>query len=131
MNDYLRIIAAVLLAIVVIILLGKYSKEMTVLLSMVVCAAVMTAGFRFLEPILGLLDTLQVQSNLDRGYFRILLKSVGVGMIGEMAALICADGGSGTLAKAVEMLTSLVVLWLSVPLMTALLELVLKIAGEL
>ncbi|MBE6975477.1 MAG: hypothetical protein E7436_08310 [Ruminococcaceae bacterium] len=131
MDGYLRAIGLVLLSVVIAVLLGKHSKEMTVLLTLAVCAAVMTAAVRFLDPILSLLRELEAYCRLDSGYMQILLKAVGVGLVGEMAALVCVDGGHGAMGKAVEILTAAAVLWLSLPLMTALLELVLKIAGEL
>jgi hypothetical protein len=68
----------------------------------------------------------QLQSliGLDNDLLNVLLKAVGVGLIGEIAGLICADGGQAALGKAVQILTSGIILWVSLPLYSQILKLV-------
>ena len=59
-----------------------------------------------------------------------MLKAVGIGVISEIAVLICQDSGNAALGKGLQLLATIVVLWLALPLMQGLLELVQKILGD-
>lgn len=131
MAGYLQAVAGVLMAVVVCLLLGKYSADLTIALSLVVSAMALITAIRYLEPVLEMLEKLRSYVALDTGYMTALFKAAGVGLIGEIAALVCADGGSAALGKTIDVLTAAVVLWLCAPLVASLFELILKLTGEL
>ena len=131
MGGYLQAVAGALVAVVICLLLSRYGGDMTLLVTLMASAMVLMAAIRYLEPVIDLLDRVRGMITLDDGYIATLLKAVGIGLIGEVAAMICADGGNSALGKGVEILTAAVVLWLSVPMMVSLLELVLQLTGEL
>ena len=122
MGLYWKAVAAVLLAVVLIWTLRR--QEMGVLLGMAVCAMVMAVAMAYLEPVLELVETLQELGGLDGEMTSILLKSVGIGLVTEIAGLICADSGNASLGKSLQLLGTVAILWLSVPLFTSLLELI-------
>ena len=122
MGLYWKAVAAVLLAVVLIWTLRR--QEMGVLLGMAVCAMVMAVAMAYLGPVLELVETLQELGGLDGELTSILLKSVGIGLVTEIAGLICADSGNASLGKALQLLGTVAILWLSVPLFTSLLELI-------
>ena len=119
---YWKAVAAVLLALVLIWSLRR--QEMGILLGMAVCVMVMGVAMAYLEPILELVDTLQTMGGLDKDLTAILLKAVGIGLVTEIAGLICADSGNGSLGRVLQLLGTVVILWLSLPLFNALLELI-------
>ena len=122
MGLYWKAVAAVLLAVVLIWTLRR--QEMGVLLGMAVCAMVMAVAMAYLGPVLELVETLQELGSLDGDMTSILLKSVGIGLVTEIAGLICADSGNASLGKSLQLLGTVAILWLSVPLFTSLLELI-------
>lgn len=129
MSGYIQGAAAVLLAVVLSLTLGKQSKEMAVLLTLAVSCVTACLAISYLEPVITFIAQLQAVGKLDGGMLEILLKAVGIGFIGEIASLICADSGNAALGKALQLLSAAVILWLSIPLMTQLLELVERILG--
>lgn len=122
MGLYWKAVAAVLLAVVLIWTLRR--QEMGVLLGIAVCAMVMAVAMAYLGPVLELVETLQKLGELDGELTSILLKSVGIGLVTEIAGLICADSGNASLGKSLQLLGTVAILWLSVPLFTSLLELI-------
>jgi stage III sporulation protein AD len=70
-------------------------------------------------------------TQLNTDLLAVILKTVGIGLIGELAGLICSDAGNAALAKSIQILTTAVILWLSIPLFESLLDLVQAILGEL
>lgn len=130
MNGFFQAVAGVLIAVVLTMTLRRQGQDIPLLLSVAVCCLVLTVVGRYLEPVVDLIQTLKTVGNLDNDLLQIMLKAVGIGLVAEIAGLICADSGNSALGKSIQILASAVVLWLSVPLMTALLELVQKILGE-
>ena len=54
---------------------------------------------------------------------------MGISLLGEICVLFCNDSGNTALGKGVQMLETAAILWLSMPLMEALITLVQKILG--
>lgn len=130
MELYWQGAAAVLLTVILGLSLGSQKKEMGLLLTIAACCLVATAAMSYLRPVITFVQELQTLGQLDDGMLEILLKAVGIGLIGEIASLICTDAGNGALGKTLQLLTSAVVLWLSLPLLNSLLELIQEILGE-
>ncbi len=124
MELYVKAIAGVLIALMLCLALGSKGKEIPLLLALTVCVMAVAAGFSYLSTVLDFFNKLQALIGVDNHLLNILLKAVGVGLMGEIAGLICADGGQATLGKAVQILTSAVILWISLPLYTEILTLI-------
>ena len=118
MELFLKCAAGVLVAVVLILALGR--KDLGLLLGMAVCAMTAMAAAELLEPVTALVDTLESLGGLDSSLVAILFKAVGVGLITDIAAMVCTDSGNASLAKAVGLLGTAAVLWLSLPLFEAL-----------
>lgn len=123
--------AGAILAVVLGLAIGKKDKDITVLLSVVMCCMLALMAMRYLEPVLDFFETLRQTANLDPRMMEILLKTVGIGMISQIACLVCDDAGNSALGKALQILTAAVILWMSVPLLESLLNLVQELLGGL
>ena len=114
----------VLIAVVLGVTLSRQSQDITLVLSVGVCCMVVMAAAVFLTPVMDLIRRLQQLAQLEEGALNTVLKAVGIGLVGEIAALVCGDAGNAALSKAVQIATASAVLWLSVPLMEELLVLI-------
>ena len=112
------------------LIIGKQSKEFALLLTICASCIVAVVAGRFVEPVIGFINELQEIGSLNIAYISILLKVVGIGFLAEIAALICADAGNSTLGKTLQVLSSCVILWLSIPLLSSLLSLIQDILGD-
>ena len=130
MDQFVRIAAGVLLTVLLTVLLNKQGKDMAMVLTIAVCCMVITVVITYLEPVLDFVKELEAIGSLDSDMVRILLKTVGVSLVAEIAALICADCGNSALGKAVQILAIAAVLWLSLPLLWALLDMIQRMLGE-
>lgn len=131
MDAFLQCCGAVLIAVILILALGGKGKDIASVLALFVCTLTLLAALRYLEPVVGFLDTLAQIGNLDRSLISVMLKAVGIGIVSEIASLICGDSGNGSLGKALQILGTAVILWLSIPLFTMVLELIQTMLGEL
>ena len=131
MDKFLMASAGVLLTVILILCLRRYNGEMAVLLSLGCCCLVAIVAVGFLAPILEFVRKLQQSAALNSQMLQILLKITGVAFTAEIACTVCSDSGNGALAKTLHMLETAVILYLSLPMMDALLELVERILTTL
>ena len=124
MAEYLRWAAVVLIGLILALVLGKQSKEMGLLLTLAVCVLVSIAALGFLEPVAALLRELDRLGQLDGQALSILIKCAGIGILSELAGLLCADAGEGAMGKALSLLSNAAMLWLSLPLIEQLLNMI-------
>ena len=130
METVIKVICGALIALILGLALRHQGKDMTLLLSIAVCCMVAVVGISYLSPVVDFVQQLHESTGTDPQFLRILLKAVGIGIVAELAGLICVDAGNAALAKTIQILATAVILWLSLPLMQALLELVRKIMEE-
>lgn len=120
---------AALIAAILALTLSKQEKDISLLLTLTGCTLVLLLVLEFLEPVIGFLRELQELGDLNADMLVVLLKVVGIGLISEMSALICTDAGNASLGKTVQILGTAAILWLSVPVLKMLLDMVKSILG--
>ena len=131
MNVFIKAVAGVLIALILWISLGKQNKDFSVLLTLMVCAMVFMVAISFLRPLIQFIGTLQSVGGLDKDMVSVVMKAVGIGVIGEICTLICKDAGNESLGKSLQFLATTVVLWISIPVFEELLSLLDSILGSL
>ena len=129
MAVFLQATGLVFLGVILVLVVGKQSRDLSLLLSLGICAGLCVAAGGYLQELMGFLGELRALGNLDRSFLGILLKCAGIGYISEIAALICADAGEQAMAKALQILAAGAVLYLSLPLMRELLGLIQEVLG--
>ena len=128
---YLQICGGVLLALILVLTLKSTAKDISAVLTVAVCCIVALSALQYLKPVLTFLQTLENLGQLDGNLLTTMLKVTGIGLISEIANLVCKDAGSESMGKSLQLLGTAVILYLSMPLFTALIELLQKILGEL
>lgn len=124
MGEYLRFAAAALIGLILVLVVGRQSRDLGMLLSLAVCVLLALGAMEFLEPVLELLDELKRLGELDGGAVGILLRCAGIGIISELAGLLCADAGEGAMGKALQICANAAILWLSLPLLRQVLTMI-------
>lgn len=118
------------MTVILILTLRERSKEFAMVLSLLVCCMIALAAIRLLQPVMAFLKRLQALGSVSSEMTAILLKTVGIGLLGEVCALVCKDSGNEALSKALQMVSCAAVLYLSLPLFEALLDLLEGILGN-
>lgn len=131
MGMFLKATAAVSIAVVLTLTLGKQGKETAGLLSIAVCCMVLGIAMEYWSAVSDFLETLESAGNLNGEMVGSLFKVVGIGILTEIAALVCKDAGTASLGKGLQLLGSAVILYLCIPMFTSLLDLIQEILGGL
>lgn len=122
MDIFLKSTGSVLIAVLLCIVLAKHGKDYTVLLSIAICAVVFVAAGTLLRPILAFFSRLVQMGQLDSEVLSLLLKITGVAMITQIACVICADAGNKAMEKTLQILSAITVLWIALPLLDEMLQ---------
>lgn len=130
MDRFWQAAAGGLVAVVLWLILSRQGRDFALLLSLLACCMVLTAMGMYLEPVLDLGKRLERLGNLQPEWISIMLKSMGIGLIVELTSLICADAGNASVGKAIQFLGTSVILWLSIPLINGLLDLITQVLGD-
>lgn len=131
MDHFLLVVAAVLLAVILVLCLKQSQTGIGQLLSLLVCGMVIISAAAYIKPVVEFVNSVQRMSMVDSGMLNILFKVVGVSVTAEIAELICSDSGNSAMGKTVQFMASAVVVWLSIPLMSSLLELIEGVLSDL
>lgn len=118
----LKVAVLAVLGALCALLLKKSNGEMTVLLSLAVCVAAVTAVAALFKPVLETMEQARLLTGLSSAFFSPLLKCVGLGLTARMAADLCRDAGQGAMASAVELSGAVGALYAALPLFNTLLD---------
>lgn len=113
-------VAGVLLAMV----LKKERPEFGIVISIVVCACIFFSVLGRLSILLEAVGRLRDLATLDVGYFRTILKMIGITYVAEFAVSLCKDAGYVTIASQIEMFSKISILLLALPVIEAFLQLI-------
>lgn len=130
MDIFLKVTVGILLTAILNLVLSKQGADISLLLTIAVCCMVIVAALTYLSPVLDFARRLIEIGGLDHELLNVLLKVVGIGLISQIAGFVCSDAGNQTLAKALQILTTAVILCISVPVLEEMLSLIETVLGE-
>lgn len=113
-------VAGVLLAMV----FKKERPEFGIVISIVVCVCIFFSILGRLSILLESVGRLRDLAALDAGYFRTILKMIGITYVAEFAVSLCRDAGYVTIASQIEMFSKISILLLALPVIEAFLQLI-------
>ena len=129
MSGFYQATGGVLIAVILVLTLGKQGKEMALVISIAVSCMVLMSAVAFLGPVISFLRDLETIAGLDNELIQILYKAVSIAFVSEIAGLVCKDAGNESMGKTLGILATAVILWLSIPVFRGLLDLIRKILG--
>ena len=127
MTDVIRIIGIGLHALIIIVILKQYKPEFAIYVSMVAGVLILVLSIQKLTGIINLLQSLANKTYINKSFLSILLKITGIAFITEFAVSICSDAGEKAIASKIEIGSKVIIIAMSIPIITSLLELVIEI----
>ena len=130
METVFRYSGVAMIAVILILSLRRQSGEIALILSILTCCSLLVVGLKLLQPVFDLLRRLKQIGDLDGEMTSILLKSAGIAILAEITILVCKDSSNEALGKAVAIVSSVAVLYLSLPIFEALFMILEQILGN-
>lgn len=129
MEIFVKAVAIVLIAVVLVLTLGRNGQDIGILLIIAVCCIIGVTAIKVFVPLVDFLYDLQSLTCANHTIIKILFKLIGISFISEIAAVVCADAGYSSLGKCVQLLASATILYLSIPVLQKFTELIQEIMG--
>ena len=125
--EIVQIIGIGLIALVLIIILRQYKPEFTIYISLIAGAIILFMVIGRLAGVVNLLANLGSRTSINSEFITILLKITGIAILTEFAVSICKDSGETAIANKIELGGKAVIIAMSIPIISSLLETIIKI----
>lgn len=125
--EIIKIIGVGLTSLIVIIILKQYKPEFAVYISIISGILILFMLFGKLAGIISILSNLSNKIGIGGEFLKILLKITGIAILTEFAVSICKDSGETAIANKIDLGGKIIIVSISVPIITSLLELTMQI----
>ena len=127
MEEIIKIIGIGFIALVIVIILKQYKPEYAIYVSIIAGILILFLSMEKLSGIINLLRAIADKTYINKQFLGILLKITGIAIITEFAVSICADAGEKAIASKIEMGSKVIIIAMSIPIISSLLELIIEI----
>lgn len=127
MEGVIKIIGVGLIAVIATIVIKQYKPEFALYISLIAGAIILYMVIDKLGNIIELLKTISSKAGVSSKFLSLLLKITGIAFLSEFAIDICKDAGEGAIASKVEIGSKIIIVSLSIPIISNLLEVILKL----
>lgn len=122
-----QIVSFAIVATLIAMILKQYRPEYTLLVSLFAGVVILAFAVSKVEMIISLLEGLIQDIGINQEFFVILLKITGIAYVIEFASNVCKDAGESAIASKVELAGKLLIVTLSVPIISTLMETITKV----
>ena len=125
--DVLKIIGVGLISLIIIIIVRQYKPEFTLYVSLLAGALILIFIMDKISGIIDLLTSLSNKTAINNEFLSLLVKITGIAFLTEFAVSLCKDTGETAIANKVDMGGKIIIVSMSIPIISSLLETVLEI----
>lgn len=123
--ELIRIIAACVLCLPLMLLVKKAAPEQSFLLSLAAVLTALVATIAIVSPAVEKLGNIFSRVGLESGYITVLMRTVSAALVTKLGADVCRDGGGQALADVVELAGAGASLTILLPLLETVVDLLL------
>lgn len=125
--DILQIACIGIIAVILSAILKAQRPELALQLSIATGLLIFIVIAIKLSAVIEFIQTFSKRADIDSSYIAILLKIVGIAYIAEFAAEVCKDANETSIASKIELAGKVTIVILSVPIISSLLDMVIKL----
>ncbi len=125
--DIVKIIGIGFIALIIIVIIKQYKPEFAMYVSIIAGTIIIFLSLDKIIGIINLLKNLSNKTGINAEFLVVLLKITGIAILTEFAVTICKDSGENAIASKIDFGGKIIVISMSIPIISALLEVILKI----
>ena len=125
--DIFKILAIALLTCVATLVVKQVKPDFASIVAIAGGVIILLMLIDYLEQIVGVFQTIVEKTNLSPSILSTILKIIGVGYLTEFTSNICTDSGSSNLAGKVLLAGKIIILVMSLPILTNIIDIVVGI----
>lgn len=127
MSEVIKIIGIGMISLIIIIIIKQYRPEFAVYISIIAGIIILAISLQKMGEIVGLIKSISDKAGINGEFLKIILKITGIAILAEFAVSICKDSGEFAIASKIEMGSKVIIISMSIPIISSLLELMLNI----
>ena len=117
------------MTVIAMLVLKKRVGELALVLAVLSICILSYFAMTMFQPVLDMVSQLEELTGLNTAVMAPVFKTVLIGILTNVAAGICSDSGENGIARMVEICGTVMALYLSIPLISAVLELLDSLLG--
>lgn len=125
--EIIKIIGIALIALIIIIMLKQYRPEYAIFISILTGILILFLVMDRLTGIIQLIQNIEDKFSINTQFIALLIKITGIAFLSEFAVSICKDSGEAAIASKIELGSKIIIISMSIPIISSLLEVILKI----
>lgn len=125
--EIIKIIGIAFIALIIIIMLKQYRPEYAIFISILTGILILFLVMDRLTGIINLIETIQDKFSINTQFIALLIKITGIAFLSEFAVGVCKDSGESAIASKIEIGSKIIIISMSIPIISSLLEIILKI----
>ena len=125
--EIIKIVGIALIALVIIIMLKQYRPEYAIFISILTGILILILVMDRLTGIINLIQSIEDKFTINTQFIALLIKITGIAFLSEFAVSICKDSGEAAIASKIEIGSKIIIISMSIPIISSLLEIILKI----
>ena len=123
MEEMLKIAAVAIISAICAVVVKKQVQQLGLVLALTAGALILSFALSAMEGVRQLMDTLASLAGLSSSVLLPVVKTVGIAIVTRVAAEVCRDAKEGGIAAFVETAGAACALFVALPLLEAVLEL--------
>ena len=125
--EIIKIIGIAFLGIIIVVILKQYRPEFAIYASILAGVLILTLVSDTLFGIIDMIKSIASKNTINSNFLVILMKITGIAILTEFAVSICKDSGESAIASKVDIGGKVLIISLSIPIINALIDTVVKI----
>ncbi len=120
--EFLKLVCGVMVGVLFALKLKQINSPLWIYLSIVLSMFVLFYVINRIGFILDYLTELLDEIGLEKGYFQILIKIIGISYLCEFTSSICKESGFLSIAGQIEIGGKMTMMFMSMPILVAIIE---------
>lgn len=125
--DIVKIIGIGLISLIIIIILKQCKPEFAVYVSIIAGILIIALTIGKIAGIIDILKNLANKTTINNQFLVLLIKITGIAILTEYTVSICKDSGESAIASKVDFGGKIVIMSMSIPIISSLLETIIKV----
>lgn len=111
-----------IVAVVLSLVVKKNNKEIAFAIAVISVILILMSVLDDIYPVINQMRSIFEGGIIDGFYIDVLIKAVGIGILGQIISSLCKDAGETALANVIELAAKVLIIIISVPIITSVLE---------
>lgn len=125
--DIIKIIGIGFIGVIIIILIKQYRPEFAIYVSIGAGILIFSIIAGKFSGIIEVLKSFTNKTSINNEFLTLLIKITGIAILTEFAVSICKDSGESAIASKVDLSGKVIIMSMSIPIMSSLLETIISI----